>query len=129
MPYSFSNFYTREEIIYWIISLILNLFLYCGSIKSYCTHIVTFRPEIPIPKLGLEIGEFVKDHECTYIVYSRGEKTSSMHTTHDKLNSIVKLRIKFSVMLDSISFFYFLLEDLLILSFNPNLSLDMSHFR
>ena len=85
---------------------------------------------MPIPKLGLEIGEFVKDHECTYIVYSRGEKTSSMHTTHDKLNSIVKLRIKFSVMLDSISFFfYFLLEDFLILSFSPNLSLDMSHFR
>ena len=65
MPYSFSNFYTREEIIYWIISLILNLFLNCGSIKSYCTHVVTFHPKIPIPKLILEIGVSVKHHKGT----------------------------------------------------------------
>ena len=65
MSHLFSNFYTREEIIYWIISLILNLFLYCDSIKSYCTYIITFRPEIPIPKLILEIGVFIKHHKGT----------------------------------------------------------------
>ena len=64
--YSFSNFHTREEIIHWIISLILDIFLNCGFIKSYCTHIITFRPEMPIPKLVLEIGVFVKHHECTF---------------------------------------------------------------
>ena len=83
---------------------------------------------MPIPKLGLEIGEFVKDHECTYIVYSRGEKISSMHTTHDRLNSIVKNKVQ-RYARQHIVFFYFLLEDFLILSFNPSLSLDMFHFR
>ena len=63
---SLSNFHTREEIIHWIISLILTIFLNCGFIKSYCTHIITFRPEMPIPKLVLEIGVFVKHHECTF---------------------------------------------------------------
>ena len=61
MPYSFSNFYTREKIIYWIISLILNLFLNCGFID--CTYIITFRPEMPIPKLVLEVGVFIKHHK------------------------------------------------------------------
>ena len=66
MLYSFSNFYTREEIIHWIISLILDVFPYRGFIKTYCTHIITFCPEMPIPKLVLEIGVFVKHHECTF---------------------------------------------------------------
>ena len=44
-------FYTREEIIHWIISLILDIFPYCGFIKPYCTHVITFRPEMSIPKL------------------------------------------------------------------------------
>ena len=66
MLYSFSNFHTREEIIHWIISLILNIFLNCGFIKPYCTYIITFCPEMPIPKLVLEVGVFVKHHECTF---------------------------------------------------------------
>ncbi|CMZ53675.1 GTP-binding protein HflX [Streptococcus pneumoniae] len=37
-----------------------------GFIKPYCAHIITFRPEMPIPKLILEIGVFVKHHECTF---------------------------------------------------------------
>ncbi|ORP00632.1 hypothetical protein B7697_01465 [Streptococcus mitis] len=32
MLYSFSNFHTREEIIHWIISLILTTFLNCSFI-------------------------------------------------------------------------------------------------
>ena len=40
MLYSFSNFHTREEIIHWIISLILNIFLNCGFIESHRTHII-----------------------------------------------------------------------------------------
>ena len=67
MLYSFSNFHTREEIIHWIISLILNLFLNCGFIKSHRTYIITFRLEMLNPKLVLEIGVFVKHHECTLI--------------------------------------------------------------
>ena len=51
MLYSFSNFYTREEIIHWIISLILNIFPNCGFIESNRTHIITFCSEMPIPKL------------------------------------------------------------------------------
>ena len=60
MLYSFSNFHTREEIIHWIISLILNIFLNCGFIKPYCTHIITFRPEMAITKLVLEVGAFIE---------------------------------------------------------------------
>ena len=56
MLYSFSNFHTREEIIHWIISLILNIFLNCSFIESHRTHIITFRPEMPIPKLVLELA-------------------------------------------------------------------------
>ena len=66
MIYSFSNFHTREEIIHWIISLILAIFLNCGFIKPYCTYIITFCPEMPIPKLVLEVGMFVKHHKCTF---------------------------------------------------------------
>ena len=64
------KFYTREEIIHWIISLILDIFLNCGFIKPYCTYIITFCPEMPIPKLVLEVGVFVKHHECTFSFYS-----------------------------------------------------------
>ena len=66
MFYSFLNFHTREEIIHWIISLILDIFPNCGFIKSHCTHIITFCPEMPVPKFVLEAGVFVKHHECTF---------------------------------------------------------------
>ena len=47
------NFQTREEIIHWIISLILNIFLNCGFIKPYCTYIITFCPEMTVSKFIL----------------------------------------------------------------------------
>ena len=56
MLYSFSNFHTREEIIHWIISLILNIFLNCGFIELYCTQIITVRPEMPIPNLSFRLA-------------------------------------------------------------------------
>ena len=46
--------------------LLLNIFLNCGFVKFYCTYIIILRPEMPIPKLVLEVGVFVKHHESTF---------------------------------------------------------------
>ena len=51
---------------YIMLFLFLNVFLYCGFIKSNCTHIIFLCPKMSIPKLVLEIGVFVKHHECTF---------------------------------------------------------------
>ena len=56
MLYSFSNFHTREEIIHWIISLILNIFLNCGFIESNRTHIITFHQKCRFPNLYLRLA-------------------------------------------------------------------------
>ena len=42
--------------------VLLDIFLNGVLIQTYCTHIISFRPEVPIPKFVLQICVPVKHH-------------------------------------------------------------------
>ncbi len=50
---------------YVMLLLLLDILLYGRFIKTYCTHIISNRPNAAVSKLIFEICMLIENHECT----------------------------------------------------------------
>ena len=64
---------------YVVFFMILNVLPNGRLIEAYCTHVVSFGPEMPVPILVLPVCMFVEDHQCTL----------SFEVPHDFRNTVL----------------------------------------